>query len=191
MNSELTQNILNNTFTLFGLPIIHTDFSVLLQHIQLLPYKISNIKYRFFNKNNCRKIISMTYFKPGLKNVKQNITKDVIKRAIFKITADIEPDIYNLFTDNDEYFDKGFIPDYKTSVMMNNLFRKIKENDNIDAIEESDDEEEFENSNVDKFVYLEKSYKMNCDYNHKFKRWVPINLADENSKLVLASQLRK
>jgi hypothetical protein len=191
MNSELTQNILNNTFTLFGLPIIHTDFSVLLQHIQLLPYKISNIKYRFFNKNNCRKIISMTYFKPGLKNVKQNITKDVIKRAIFKITANIEPDIYNLFTDNDEYFDKGFIPDYKTSVMMNNLFRKIKENDNIDAIEESDDEEEFENSNVDKFVYLEKSYKMNCDYNHKFKRWVPINLADENSKLVLASQLRK
>jgi hypothetical protein len=133
----------------------------------------------------------MTYFKPGLKNVKQNITKDFTRRAIFKITADIEPDIYNLFTDSDEYFDKGFIPDYKTSVMMNNLFRKIKENDNIDAIEESDDEEEFENSNVDKFVYLEKSYKMNCEYNHKFKRWVPINLADENSNLVLASQLRK
>jgi hypothetical protein len=32
---------------------------------------------------------------------------------------------------------------------------------------------------------------MNCEYNHKFKRWVPINLADENSNLVLASQLRK
>ena len=28
---------------------------------------------------------------------------------------------------------------------MNNLFRFIKENNNLDALEESDDEEEFEN----------------------------------------------
>jgi hypothetical protein len=191
MNTELTQNILDNSYTLFGLPLMNNDFNLLLQNIQLLPYKVSNIKYRFFNKNNCRKIISMTYFKPGLKNVNHKVINDSIRRAVFKITADIEPDIYNLFTDNDEYFDKAFIPDYKTSVMMNKLFRKIKENDNIDTIEESDDEEEFENANIDKFVYLEKSFKMICEYNYKFKRWVPINLADENSKIVLASQLRK
>ena len=53
---------------------------------------------------------------------------------------------------------------------MNKLFRKIKENDNLDALEESDDEEEFENEKVDRFVYLDKSYHMVCQYNYKFKK---------------------
>ena len=37
---------------------------------------------------------------------------------------------------------------------MNSLFRNIKENGNLDLLEESDDEEEFENIALDKFVYL-------------------------------------
>lgn len=48
------------------------------------------------------------------------------------------------------------IPDYKTSVMMNSLFRNIKENKSLDALEESDEEDEFENVNLDKFVNLSK-----------------------------------
>ena len=41
--------------------------------------------------------------------------------------------------------------------MMNSLFRTIKENDNLDLLEESDDDEEFENIQIDKFVNLEKN----------------------------------
>ena len=33
----------------------------------------------------------------------------------------------------------------KQVLMMNSLFRTIKENNNLDLLEESDDEEEFEN----------------------------------------------
>ena len=62
--------------------------------------------------------------------------------------------------------------------MMNKLFRIIKENNDLDALEESDDEEEFENSNIDKFVNLEKSYKMVCIFNNKFKKWVPIKITE-------------
>lgn len=51
------------------------------------------------------------------------------------------------------------IPDYKTSVFMNALFRNIKENRSLDALEESDDEDEFENTNIDKFVDLTKKLK--------------------------------
>ena len=40
---------------------------------------------------------------------------------------------------------------------MNKIFRNIKENDKLDALEESDDEDEFENDKSDKFVYLDKS----------------------------------
>ena len=39
---------------------------------------------------------------------------------------------------------------------MNSLFRNIKENRNLDLLEESDDEEEFENTSLDKFVDLDK-----------------------------------
>ena len=59
---------------------------------------------------------------------------------------------------------------------MNTLFRNIKENNNLDALEESDSEEEFENENIDKFVYLDKSYLMLCKFHQKFKKWVPIKV---------------
>jgi len=176
LKDELSQTILNNTFTIFGLPLIHTDLNQLLKEIQLLPYKVSKIKHRFFEKQYLRKIMTMNYFKPGNKSEDRNNDKKQIKKAIFNITADIEPDIYNLFSEKDEYVDVAFIPDYKTSVMMNKLFRNIKENDNLDALEESDDEEEFEDDRKDKYVYLDKTYKMNCEYNHKFKKWVPVSL---------------
>jgi hypothetical protein len=73
--------------------------------------------------------------------------------------------------------------------MMNKLFRNIKENNNLDAIEESDDEEEFEDSKHDKYVYLDRSYKISCDYNHKFKRWVPISLAGNSERIISSTQL--
>jgi hypothetical protein len=75
------------------------------------------------------------------------------------------------------------IPDYNTSVMMNTLFRNIKENANLNALEESDDEDEFENEDICKFVYLDKMYKIVCKFNNKFKKWYPIKLADENAMI--------
>ena len=76
------------------------------------------------------------------------------------------------------------VPDYNTSVMMNKLFRIIKENNNLDALEESDDEDEFENNNADKYVYLERSYKINCRFNYKFKKWTPISMAKETDRII-------
>ena len=124
----------------------------------------------------------MKYFKPGSQKKENHLQK----RAIFKIIPDIDPDIYHLFVYKngiEEYYDMAFVPDYKTSVFMNKIFRNIKENENLDAIEESDDEEEFENNREDKYVYLDRHFKLVCEYNSKFKRWVPISLAGENDKI--------
>lgn len=173
----------NNKHIIFGLPLMTPDFASMLKQIELLPYKICQIKFRFFEKNNTRKILFVKYYKPRT-NTNNNNT--VMKNGVFKITADIEPDIYNLFSFSDGKEvcnDVAFIPDYKTSVLMNKLFRNIKENENLDALEESDDEEEFEDPRIDKFVYLDRSFNMNCEYNHKFKKWVPISLADQNVML--------
>ena len=71
---------------------------------------------------------------------------------------------------------------------MNKLFRNIKENDNLDTLEESDDEEEFENISLDKYVDLNKKYIMKCEYNFSFKKWVPLEKGDfkiSNKKNIL------
>jgi hypothetical protein len=106
------------------------------------------------------------------------------KYKIFIVSADIQNDIYNLVEPDTTVNDLSnydisnkliaSIPDYKTSVFMNTLFRNIKENRSLDALEESDDEDEFENTNIDKFVDLTKKIKMKCVFNYKFKKWTPI-----------------
>ncbi len=78
------------------------------------------------------------------------------------------------------------IGDYKTSVMMNTLFRNVRENASLDAIEESDDEDAFQNSQIRQMNGYIKSGDSNpsptpvelamvCTYNYKFKRWSPLN----------------
>ena len=190
--SEVSQCVLNRDYTLFGLPLMNKDFNSLLSDIQKLPYKISEIKHRFFNT---RKIFSLKYFKPGKinnNNINNNNNKNNNNniKVVFKVTADIEPDIYNLFVlknGKEEYYDVAYISDYTTSVMMNRLFRKIKENENLDAIEESDDEEEFEDVKESKYVFLDRSFNINCIYNYKFKRWCPVSLADDTETIVSLS----
>ena len=205
--NEISQSLLNNRFTVFGMPLIYSDFNLLLTDIQNLPYKISQLKFRFFEKNNSRKIMTMNYYNQIDKKTEQIdkkiVQKDTYQRdtsqrdtsqrdtyqrdknkktAIFKIMAGTEPDIYNLFitkNGNEEYYDIAIIPDYKTSVMMNSLFRNIKENINLDAIEESDDETDFEDGREDKYTYLDRSFNIKCEFNYKFKRWIPISLADK------------
>lgn len=99
------------------------------------------------------------------------------RESVFKVMADIDPDIYHLYSlETGEFVEVACIPDYKTSVLMNKLFRHIKENENLDALEESDDDEEFENIQEDKFVDLEKEYKMKCGFHYRFRKWYPIQV---------------
>ena len=116
------------------------------------------------------------------------------RESVFLVKADIQNDIYNLYSlapdQTEEQHSTAHIPDFNTSVMMNKLFRNIKENQNLDALEESDDEEEFENERADKFVYLDRSLKMVCQFNHKFKKWSPIKIADKNSRVIASSEAK-
>jgi hypothetical protein len=74
------------------------------------------------------------------------------------------------------------IGDYKTSAMMNTIFRNVRENASLDAIEESDDEDAFQNSQIRQMNGHIKAdgsttpvdVAMVCTYNYKFKRWSPL-----------------
>jgi hypothetical protein len=92
------------------------------------------------------------------------------KEVVFKVKADVQTDVYHLYGHDDILFDTCCIPTYTASVMMNGIFRTIKENNNLDALEESDDEDEFENDKIDKYVDLKKTCNIVCTFNTKFKK---------------------
>ena len=113
--------------------------------------------------------------------------------AVFIVRPNVQNDIYELFvsagnprngTDHAVFHNFAHIPNFKTSVMMNRLFRNIRENERLDTMEESETEEEFENIELDKYVSLHKEYKLLCRLNKKFCRWVPISVAPVISEVV-------
>ena len=103
------------------------------------------------------------------------VKQQTSNRKVFKVIAETQNDIYTLYDDKDVECGLASIPTYEVSKMMNALFRNIKENRNLDALEESDDEEEFQDVSLDKFI-ADKSrvIKMECEYIPKFKKWQPI-----------------
>ena len=173
---DLFKNIKNTTYfnnnnLIISLPIIKNNYSHAYNECQFLNYDIYGIQ-----------AISLNDVVPiGIIKVENNTVE-----ATFKVMADIKQDIYNLYClENNQYILNGIamIPDYKTSVFMNNLFRTIKENKILDFLEESDDDEEFENTNEDKFVDLKKSFIMKCVYMDKFRKWKPISIANKHSQV--------
>ena len=204
LSKDLKQISLNNSFMVFGMPLFSNNLDDFYKQVEQIKYRISTVQFRLFERSNNFLFMSFTkfmeqkFFKPN--NIDINKKVDINKgnnykrEIIFKIKPDIQNDIYQLYClneVNDEiYYDTAFIPDFNTSVMMNKLFRKIKENDRLDALEESDDEEEFENENEDRFVYLNKTYNMVCLYNHKFKKWYPIKISDTNMVVTNISNLK-
>ena len=79
---------------------------------------------------------------------------------------------------------------YKTSKMMNSLFRNIKENTNLDALEESDDEDDFENMNDDKYVNLDKCVHMECMFNKRTNKYIPVKV-NEKARVISKNDLLK
>lgn len=140
-----------------GLPIIsysENHFKKLVQHSV---YFIDKIEYRYFHE--CEKSYSMFAHETNLYSLK--ITH------YFTISCDMMDDIYT-FMDNHGKKKILHIPDYKTSVAMNRLFRYYKENYNLDLLEESDDEDEFQHRHI---VFTDRQYILPCVLvsNH----WVP------------------
>ena len=202
--NDLGQNSYSSSFITFGLPMMSNDTNSLvaqIDHTQRIMY----FQYRYFNKPTiCRvkayiimqtndappppppppqldipvanKPVTYTHA-PTRPQPRLNNKQYPVYERIFSIKPDLQNDIYHLSDPvNKSLVGTAYIPDYKTSVLMNQLFRNIKENANLDSLEESDSEDEFENDRVDKFVYLDREYTMTCAYNHKFKKWVPLRV---------------
>lgn len=181
---------------------------VIPEHIQKrLGYTPHHIQYRelhkiapYVNINLCIKPIQVHTQTTTLKRIIpsklyfMDFNKPQYKlKTVFQVCADIQYDIYHLYAfgknKNPIYYNVAYIPNYKTSVFMNSLFRNIRENSNLDWIEESDDEEDFEDLREDKYVDLNKIINIECVFQPKFKKWIPLRVMDEHEKIVHITKL--
>ena len=168
LNTSIKQVIYNKEDIVFGMPLISSKREKIISEMHKLPYDIYCIQHRSLYEN---------------KFLNEFIQQKKERKFVFTIKAEISDDIYTLYCNNQhghlEPIGTTLIPNFTTSEMMNSLFRNIKENKNLDALEESDSEEDFEDISVDKNVDLEKAINFECVYKEKFKSWIPIKKTKE------------
>jgi len=173
---HISNQIFSSNFLSVGLPITVTSFKDAISTARTLPYNVHSIR-----------LIKLNYSR-SVGQLRFNQSQEA--EAIFKVKAQIQQDIYSLFSsDFKKAHGVAAITDYKTSVMMNTLFRNIKENRNLDLLEMSDDEDEFEDVSEDKYVDTQKIISMKCVYIPRFKKWKPISIAKRDDKVFLKSQI--
>ena len=118
---------------IFGMPNMTTEKKNIEDLIKQTPYSIYSIQHRSLYRKT---------------NVVFNESIDVYNiYCNFIVNAEIYPDTYVLSCiSNNKIIKYGYayISSYKQSCKLNKIFRDIKENDNLDTLEESDDEDEFE-----------------------------------------------
>jgi hypothetical protein len=187
-DNNISQAAYTSEFIVLGLPVIKTNYDKILACINGLSYKVYGVQ--MYGKQMYEK---QTY---GTNKEENNIlgiykiNTPILPEAIFNVKPLLDADIYELYTqDQNKSYSIALVPSYKSSVMLNSLFRHIKENDNLDLLEESDDEE-YENTNISKFVDLDKTYKMKCVYIKKFRKWQPIEVVDSKNKVTTYKEIQ-
>jgi hypothetical protein len=183
-----------NTLLNISMPIFANDYTIAQSYLGALPYPTYGIRFIKFDEKTSFGV------QPGM--VKTNLEE----RSVFVVRANIEPDSYTIFAKDYKFHEKRessnedltvfsnhygnmrkvglcLIPSYQESIRMNMLFRNIKENISIDAIEESDDEDDFEDIEPTKYLLPDVEYKLYCYFSMKTGRWIPEGIAPENAEI--------
>lgn len=193
-----------------GLPFMisgKTSHDEVLIYLRSIPYTVSTVQFRSSNHKEIP-IVNISMSNMTMSHVEKINTnrndyrstkyidykgirygKVRVPDATFLVTPDIQNDVYRIETNTGFHAFAG-IQSYETSKFMNKLFRKIKENDNLDLLEESDDEDDFENVAEDKYVYIDKTYRLVCRYLHKINKWEPYKVAPRGHKIVDANEIQ-
>jgi hypothetical protein len=207
------KSVVSNSSIAFVLPVMWTDniFDDIhcKQYIDVCGYTVHHVQYRSL----CQIVpyINMSA-KPKIAQTEKaetlpvnelsfygiaptfNYSKPQYKYpTVFMVKADVQFDIYHLFaygaSKSRVYCGLAAIPNYEKSTYMNGLFRNIRENRNLDYIEESDDDEDFEDTRLDKYVDSEKVLLMECTFHKRFKKWVPVRVVQEGCQVVHVGKL--
>lgn len=175
-NSKIKQISYNVNMVIVGMSVIRSSFNAAINETGSLTYPVYSVRYYNFNSGE---------------SLGNYLIRNRKSEAIFEVKASLESDIYYLYCHGSTEKRIAYIPSYSQSLMMNSIFRKIRENSNLDLIEESDDEEEFQDSSIDKHVNLDLIVKMRCIFNIKFKKWEPRSIVHNSCVLIRTKDLAK
>ena len=162
---DIQQYIYHKSQLLFMLPYMCSTLTDFTNDVQTIDYRIYTTQLRCLDKYT-----SFTNYSD--KSIYE------CKQQTMLIKPLVQNDIYEVYSMKNTSKCLGYacVNSYKTSVLLNSIFRTIKENVDLDNLELSDSEDEFENIEEDKYVDLTKQVYMSCKYNSKFKSWEPIKL---------------
>tara|TARA_B110000285_G_scaffold222113_1_gene275905 strand:+ start:7 stop:942 length:936 start_codon:yes stop_codon:yes gene_type:complete len=210
INIPVLSSSVNTQFLIIGLPLMAESLKQLFHEIRqnAVTYPIKHIQFiqldmahhqknMYNNKGVCS--FKHPQKEGGYKNSyntghnklneyhnRSECHKKDVPIQVFLVKPTETNDIYTLYgTDKTKQRTKigtACIKTYESSVLMNSLFRTIKENENLDALEESDDEDDINLNNDDNFVHMDREYEMVCEYNNRFNKWCPVRLATEKEK---------
>ena len=168
-------NQLEKQFLMFGLPITSKNINELYNN-KNIPYVIYSYQYR-----------KLKQLSPYLNYLNSNnsVNNNFIT---FKITADNRQDIYKLYC-KDGFYGFTSVSKLKTSKLLNSIFREIKESINLDLLEESDDDEEFQNISDNKYN-LNNTVFMYCRFNKNFNTWEPEKIS-KSKTLLTKEEIKK
>jgi len=187
-NNQKKLNILNHIFNKpeitnisaeqvvkFSLPIFCKSYDEAQSYMEKLPYK--TIGVRLLNLKEKGPVGDVMPIASELEG----------QTFVFLVKANQEPDSYTLFgldkkLGRRKYAGKAIVFTYKQSKKLNSIFRIIRENDDIDLIEESEDEDTFEDISEHKFIKSHVYIKMHCKYNQKFRKWELLSVATNNTE---------
>lgn len=173
----------NENSIIIGIPLMNTNYNniniMIQQHIS---YQIRELKYITESQDEYyvkyKKNTFSQRHQNQYQNQYQNQNQNQEKKQqinIFKVISGTKTDIYELYFYNKQlneykYHSVALIPNYKSSIMMNKLFHGLKNYENLDYLEDSDDEFD---------APLENNSKMmECIFNSKFKKWIPIKVIE-------------
>ena len=171
--------VMDNIFHLQGQPVLH-DFAGKLKIMHTLlkdslgstPCLPSQALFALPVYSYCQIPLDTMYKVYCVKCVQLHGPKVVNipdKTAVFEVSPTPTCDMYELKA-ADGSVHVACVDSYARSVMLNHLFRRVHENQYLDAVEESDDED------CPNAVFLDRSYPMLCRWHPLHKKWTPISL---------------
>lgn len=180
LDYDISQFHSTNSPFIIGIPFMTTTWKEMCEILPHISYKIQSIRFHFDEQDNIEKMVNTVsrihYYYVFLQD---NLTRDKIEsenepqRSNFLVQADTTIGIYYLYTvTSQEYIGIACVQTLSTSNYLNSIFRNVKENMNIDMLEESDDED-----NYHMITDTTKRVLMECVYNTKFKKWTPLRLS--------------
>lgn len=148
----------NNTYNIRGV-MTYPSYEEALYAISTSPYKVFSILHMHDRVDQCNVLQKVRINEIHLTENEQWLLTEAMP----------EYDSYRLYQENGIYLDYAMVPDLATSTMLNCIFRNIPENQCLDLIEESDDDDQ--NGNI----IITNKVRMLCRYNTQFQKWVPIS----------------